>query len=244
MATRSLFLTMAALAIYLVASPAVADFSDNFLYTNPPAPLAGHGQWLPNTPAPATSRIRVNGAPQEGINVWADTMHSPDADNAYVNVSENGKVHFTVDIKGMALTNNAYDWWALNLLSDTGLIVGRWTGRSDQFTTWGGTGWHNSPLVLQSQLPLEADIDFAAGTIAYSYNHATVYNDTFSGLGAGIAKIEFVSQNFPGIETISAEGVYFNKLEISTVPEPSSWGLLLVVAASFLGIKFSRRAKM
>lgn len=216
------------------APPAGADFSDNFLYSPAASPLAGNGAWLPT--GVLSSRIRVNGAPSEGINVWSDDLHSPSPDVAFANVSENGQVHFTVDIKGVQATTAPYDWWQLNLVSDTGLYIGRWTGKSDQFTSWGWTTSFLTPITsLQSQLPLVADIDFANGTIAYSYNHLPIGSDTFTNGGSGIAKIEFVSLNFPGpTETMPSEHLYFNRLAIAAVPEPGAVGLLLAGAAGLL----------
>jgi hypothetical protein len=240
MSTKQMLLCgIVGLAVLSSDSLLWADFGDKFLYLPGGSPLAGQGPWLPT--GITTSRIRVNGAPAEGINIWSDNNHSTSPDTAFVNVSESDQVHFTVDVKGVQPTTAAYDWWELNLISDTSTTIGKWTGKSNQFTAWGWTSSFPRPFVdLIFQYPLEADIDFSKGTIDYSYNHTLIGSDTFSGGGSSIAKIEFVSRNFIG-ETMPAEHVYFNLLNITNTPEPGTISLLLAGAATLLAYAWRQR---
>lgn len=235
MSSRTVHLSaLGVVALLMAAAPAPADYADNFGAYTAGIPLAGQGPWLPSMPI--QNRILVNTA-SSGISVWSDSGKTGIQDLAYLTVTEPSAVHFSIDIKGMHTTTSDYDWWEIDLKTDTGMTAASWSGRVDRFTTWGWTGSQTTMMTLGAQLPMEAVLDFSAGTIDYYYNHFLVYSDTYSfSPGTGIAEIDIISRGFGSpFEVIPNEHIYLNKLLIEQVPEPISASLLAAGAMALLG---------
>jgi len=194
-------LAVLALPALLAPSSAFAGFSESFAC--PPYssgdPLPGYGQPSPPWPANMTWQTtnssgaglgRIFAGGTSGIVVMSDPgtgLGTGTPDETYISglsyFTTSSKVTFAFDIKAPMTSNfTSFDWWTLNVYTDSGYCLLSWNGYRHTPTVINGIHYNAISLTTPNgffpdliianndQIHIRTDIDFGIKALQYSFD--------------------------------------------------------------------------